>query len=550
MTEPGLNVSRNKERKLDQQPLTKKADFDHPLNSKASSEWDAYFKDTAILEQIDIDIRRTLADVGFFQREVPLSPAGCTSSQSSPLYSPGIDATACSSSSDLTAPWGSISGQDRRSLFRRLEHKNERSFRTSRPIKMERSLSLTHVAGIGAGIGAGIVAGTPQGDAQLPLPGSTVDPQRRHSQVSLHPIKITKALSDLQQIPECDIDLDIESLSDESDVVEETPAQTNCQLEPASEVQDFHWEAMERILFVYVKLNPGVGYVQGMNELLGPLYYICANDVENSWIAGKPHAEADAFYLFTLLMGFVRDHYVKDFDQDKVSGIHAALEQLHARLQFSFPQIVADLNAKRIELTFYAFRWITVLGTHEFPLPDVIRLWDGLFSYCPNGVLDPVNAMVMVSVAMHWNIHDRLLAGSFSDNLHLLQHLPTVDVAQLLTLAFSFNNDFVNGNHTFIPGSKLSNNTLDQTSSFKNLVSSEKPQPQPQPHSSQVIPNLGSRDLPTLSSVNFASRFNKAKESLVSSGGNTLEITIPPVYKEKIFQSWAAAKRFLNNTHK
>ncbi|KAG0065107.1 hypothetical protein BGZ90_001925 [Linnemannia elongata] len=42
--------------------------------------------------------------------------------------------------------------------------------------------------------------------------------------------------------------------------------------------QDLHWEAIERILFIYAKLNPGVGYVQGMNEILGPLYYLLAND--------------------------------------------------------------------------------------------------------------------------------------------------------------------------------------------------------------------------------------------------------------------------------
>ena len=33
-----------------------------------------------------------------------------------------------------------------------------------------------------------------------------------------------------------------------------------------------------RILFIYAKLNPGQGYVQGMNELIGPIYYVFAND--------------------------------------------------------------------------------------------------------------------------------------------------------------------------------------------------------------------------------------------------------------------------------
>ena len=35
-----------------------------------------------------------------------------------------------------------------------------------------------------------------------------------------------------------------------------------------------HWEVVERILFIYAKLNPGIAYVQGMNEIVGPLYYM------------------------------------------------------------------------------------------------------------------------------------------------------------------------------------------------------------------------------------------------------------------------------------
>lgn len=44
-----------------------------------------------------------------------------------------------------------------------------------------------------------------------------------------------------------------------------------------------HWEVVQRILFLYAKLNPGLGYVQGMNEIIGPIYYVLASDpnIEN-----------------------------------------------------------------------------------------------------------------------------------------------------------------------------------------------------------------------------------------------------------------------------
>ena len=47
---------------------------------------------------------------------------------------------------------------------------------------------------------------------------------------------------------------------------------------PLSSGNEAHWEVVERILFLYAKLNPGQGYVQGMNEIVGPIYYVFATD--------------------------------------------------------------------------------------------------------------------------------------------------------------------------------------------------------------------------------------------------------------------------------
>lgn len=48
--------------------------------------------------------------------------------------------------------------------------------------------------------------------------------------------------------------------------------------EAMEEGSEAHWEVVQRILFIYAKLNPGLGYVQGMNEIIGPIYYIFASD--------------------------------------------------------------------------------------------------------------------------------------------------------------------------------------------------------------------------------------------------------------------------------
>lgn len=42
-------------------------------------------------------------------------------------------------------------------------------------------------------------------------------------------------------------------------------------------------QVVERLLFLYAKTNTGIGYVQGMNEIIGPLYYVFAQHPDENW---------------------------------------------------------------------------------------------------------------------------------------------------------------------------------------------------------------------------------------------------------------------------
>jgi len=50
--------------------------MDHPLNLNPDSEWQAFFKDNDVLQQIDKDVRRLCPDISFFQQptEFPCLP--------------------------------------------------------------------------------------------------------------------------------------------------------------------------------------------------------------------------------------------------------------------------------------------------------------------------------------------------------------------------------------------------------------------------------------------------------------------------------------------
>jgi hypothetical protein len=151
-------------------------------------------------------------------------------------------------------------------------------------------------------------------------------------------------------------------------------------MEADAQVMDYHWEAIERVLFIYAKLNPGVGYVQGMNEILAPIYYVFTAKTAEDDPESQAYAEADSFFVFTTLMSDVRDHFVRSLDQDASTGINATMWRMSQRLAWFDRPLFRELNKKDIKEQYYAFRWITVLCSQEWDLPDVIRLWDSILA--------------------------------------------------------------------------------------------------------------------------------------------------------------------------
>ncbi|KAJ8959461.1 hypothetical protein NQ318_022158 [Aromia moschata] len=79
---------------------------------------------------------------------------------------------------------------------------------------------------------------------------------------------------------------------------------------------------------------------------------------------------------------------------------------------------------------YYSFRWITLLLSQEFPLPDVLRIWDTLLSDEKR-----FDFLIHVCVAMIVILRNQLLEGDFPSNLKLLQNFPPMDVQIILSKA-------------------------------------------------------------------------------------------------------------------
>ena len=65
---------------------------------------------------------------------------------------------------------------------------------------------------------------------------------------------------------------------------------------------------------------------------------------------------------------------------------------------------------------YYSFRWLTLLLSQEFDLPDILRLWDSLFADQYR-----FEFLLYVCIAMLVLLREKLLDGSFADNLKMIQ---------------------------------------------------------------------------------------------------------------------------------
>jgi len=87
-----------------------------------------------------------------------------------------------------------------------------------------------------------------------------------------------------------------------------------------------HADILHRVLFVYAKLNPGIKYIQGMNEVLAVIYYCFLNpdDPDNEPIIGHQYRESDLFFSFTNIMREMKDGFLRELDKEK-SGIQGRM---------------------------------------------------------------------------------------------------------------------------------------------------------------------------------------------------------------------------------
>ncbi|KAL8704142.1 MAG: hypothetical protein Q9201_002692 [Fulgogasparrea decipioides] len=132
---------------------------------------------------------------------------------------------------------------------------------------------------------------------------------------------------------------------------------------PFAEVgTNVHLEQMKDMLLTYNEYNRDLGYVQGMSDLLAPIYAVEQDD-------------AMAFWGF---VGFM-DRMERNFLRDQ-SGMRTQLLTLDHLVQLMDPALYLHLQKADCTNFFFFFRMLLVWYKREFEWTDVLRLWESLWT--------------------------------------------------------------------------------------------------------------------------------------------------------------------------
>jgi TBC1 domain family member 2 len=197
--------------------------------------------------------------------------------------------------------------------------------------------------------------------------------------------------------------------------------------------------ALERVLYVWATRHPSSGYVQGMNDLVTPFFFVFLSEFAEDvgmdmlrWtsLEGKlpggvedavACAEADSYWCLTGLLSDIQDYYT--FAQPGIQRRVHYLRDLVGRVD---APLCAHLEAEGVDFIQFAFRWMNCMLMREMPFPLIVRVWDTYLAE-PDGF---ALFHVYVCAALLVWFSDQLQELEFQDLVMFLQNLPTGEWTQ------------------------------------------------------------------------------------------------------------------------
>ncbi|KFO26197.1 TBC1 domain family member 17 [Fukomys damarensis] len=153
------------------------------------------------------------------------------------------------------------------------------------------------------------------------------------------------------------------------------------------------------ILLTYCMYHFNLGYVQGMSDLLSPILYVIQNEV-------------DAFWCFCGFMELVHGNF-----EESQETMKRQLGQLLLLLKVLDQPLCDFLDSQDSGSLCFCFRWLLIWFKREFPFPDILRLWEVLWTGLPGP-----NLHLLVACAILDMERDTLMLSGFGSN-EILKHI-------------------------------------------------------------------------------------------------------------------------------
>jgi len=194
-------------------------------------------------------------------------------------------------------------------------------------------------------------------------------------------------------------------------------------------IKETHADVIIRILIIYSIFSPDISYVQGMNEILAPIYYTFSFDKQYGVEENIENIEADVFWTFDSLMSKIKDSFNREKDHEDI-GVSGKVERLKKMLYLVDIQLYEHFEKYNVEYYTFAYRWFILFFSQEFLMIDILRLWDYLFAHD-----DKYLNCYFVSLAVLELKKDDLLVSDLSGILSNLKSLKNLNIEDIISFA-------------------------------------------------------------------------------------------------------------------
>jgi len=213
-----------------------------------------------------------------------------------------------------------------------------------------------------------------------------------------------------------------------------------------------HQTTICRILLVFANEHQEFKYMQGMNELIAPLFYVVFQDsvylkekasaikemkISESYpfpnvfeknnisplellntICSESYAEADTYALFCELMKVAGDWFDSQFISDGSYNdirVVAKCHQILLRLQVKDGELSKAISRIRMNPPLYLVKWIRILFAQVFPFDELLSIWDAIFAHSTDCEL-----IEYICTGILVYIRDELITNDVTDAMNAL----------------------------------------------------------------------------------------------------------------------------------